>query len=66
MTEGSSEFLSIIKNIPVNQRTLIIPSPLLLEMDDPTHFHGELQFLYKTPLFALSEQQKENLKKPRI
>ncbi len=62
MTEGSSEFLSIIKNIPVNQRTLIIPSPLLLEMDDPTHFHGELQFLYKTPLFALSEQQKENLK----
>lgn len=62
MTEGSSEFLNIIKNIPVNQRTLIIPSPLLLEMDDPTHFHGELQFLYKTPLFALSEQQKENLK----
>ncbi len=62
MTEGSSEFLTIIKNIPVNQRTLIIPSPLLLEMDDPTHFHGELQFLYKTPLFALSEQQKENLK----
>ncbi|WP_284090651.1 hypothetical protein [Acinetobacter pittii] len=62
MTEGSSEFLTIIKNIPVNQRTLIIPSPLLLEMDDPTHFHGELQFLYKTPLFALSEQQKEDLK----
>ncbi len=62
MTEGSSEFLTIIKNIPVNQRTLIIPSPLLLEMDDPTHFHGELKFLYKTPLFALSEQQKENLK----
>ena len=62
MTEGSSEFLNIIKNIPENQRTLIIPSPLLLEMDDPTHFHGELQFLYKTPLFALSEQQKENLK----
>lgn len=62
MTEGSSEFLTIIKNIPVNQRTLIIPSPLLLEMDDPTHFHGELQFIYKTPLFALSEQQKENLK----
>ncbi len=62
MTEGSSEFLTIIKNIPVNQRTLIIPSPLLLEMDDPTHFHGELQFLYKTPLFARSEQQKENLK----
>ncbi|MFX6797440.1 hypothetical protein ABTH24_17150, partial [Acinetobacter baumannii] len=28
MTEGSSEFLNIIKNIPVNQRTLIIPSPL--------------------------------------
>ena len=64
MTEGSSEFLTIIKNIPVNQRTLIIPSPLLLEMDDPTHFHGELQFLYKTPLFALSEQQKEDLKNP--
>lgn len=62
MTEGSSEFLTIIKNIPENQRTLIIPSPLLLEMDDPNHFHGELQFLYKTPLFALSEQQKEDLK----
>ncbi|HFF4986186.1 TPA: hypothetical protein ACGDK5_002491, partial [Acinetobacter baumannii] len=49
MTEGSSEFLNIIKNIPVNQRTLIIPSPLLLEMDDPTHFHGELKFQYNIP-----------------
>ena len=50
MTEGSSEFLNIIKNIPVNQRTLIIPSPLLLEMDDPTLFHGELKFQYNIPL----------------
>ncbi len=62
MTEGSSEFLNIIKNIPVNQRTLIIPSPLLLEMDDPTHFHGELKFQYNIPTSKLSDQQKENLK----
>ncbi|HFF4839303.1 TPA: hypothetical protein ACGC58_003374, partial [Acinetobacter baumannii] len=50
------------KNIPVNQRTLIIPSPLLLEMDDPTHFHGELKFQYNIPASKLSDQQKENLK----
>ena len=62
MTEGSSEFLNIIKNIPVNQRTLIIPSPLLLEMDDPTHFHGELKFQYNIPASKLSDQQKDNLK----
>ncbi|HDK8955061.1 TPA: hypothetical protein PVK16_001881 [Acinetobacter baumannii] len=62
MTEGSLEFLNIIKNIPVNQRTLIIPSPLLLEMDDPTHFHGELKFQYNIPASKLSDQQKENLK----
>jgi len=62
MTEGSSKFLNIIKNIPAEQRTLNISSPLVLEMDDPTHFHGELQFQYKTPLSVLSDQQKENLK----
>lgn len=62
MTEGSSEFLNIIKNIPVNQRTLIISSPLLLEMDDPTLFHGELKFQYNIPASKLSDQQKENLK----
>ncbi|HHP0278355.1 YidX family protein [Acinetobacter baumannii] len=62
MTEGSSEFLNIIKNIPANQRTLIIPSPLLLEMDDPTLFHGELKFQYNIPASKLSDQQKENLK----
>ncbi|MEJ7849787.1 hypothetical protein DCD76_06890 [Acinetobacter baumannii] len=62
MTEGSSEFLNIIKNIPVNQRTLIIPSPLLLEMDDPTLFHGELKFQYNIPASKLSDQHKENLK----
>ncbi|MDC4294857.1 hypothetical protein NQ633_04970 [Acinetobacter baumannii] len=62
MTEGSSEFLNIIKNILVNQRTLIIPSPLLLEMDDPTLFHGELKFQYNIPASKLSDQQKENLK----
>ncbi|BFM83777.1 hypothetical protein L1Z01_02225 [Acinetobacter baumannii] len=62
MTEGSSEFLNIIKNIPVNQRTLIIPSPLLLEMDGPTLFHGELKFQYNIPASKLSDQQKENLK----
>ena len=62
MTEGSSEFLNIIKNIPVNQRNLIIPSPLLLEMDDPTLFHGELKFQYNIPASKLSDQQKENLK----
>ena len=61
MTEGSSEFLNIIKNIPVNQRTLIIPSPLLLEMDDPTLFMVNSSFNTIFPS-KLSDQQKENLK----
>ncbi len=50
MTEGSSEFLNIIKNIPVNQRTLIIPSPLLLEMDDLRFFMVNSSFNTIFPL----------------
>lgn len=62
MTEGSSEFLNIINNVPVNQRTLLISSPLILEMDDSTHFHGELKFRYNTPTSKLTDSQQENLK----
>lgn len=62
MTEGSAELSKLLHAIPADQRSLTNPSPLVLTMDDPNHFHGELQFLYKTPLFSLSEQQKENLK----
>jgi len=62
MTEGSSKFLNIIKNIPAEQRTLNISSPLVLEMDDPTHFHGEITIRYNIPTSQMDEKQKELLK----
>lgn len=42
MTDGSSNLLNIIKSIPAEQRTIKTSSPLVLEMDDSTHFHGEI------------------------
>jgi hypothetical protein len=40
----------------------IISLPLILEMDDPTHFHGELKFRYNTPTSKLNDSQQEKLK----
>ncbi|MCU7697845.1 hypothetical protein OD757_11540 [Acinetobacter sp. AYS6] len=62
MTEGSSNLLNIIKSIPAEQRTLKTPSPLVLEMDDSTHFHGEITIRYNIPTSKMDEKQKELLK----
>ncbi|WP_459660774.1 hypothetical protein ACL9Z5_000270 [Acinetobacter calcoaceticus] len=62
MTDGSTEFLKIIKTIPATERTLNIPSPLVLTMDDPNHFHGVIQVRYNTRMGNLNEKQKDILK----
>ncbi|MBJ9722097.1 hypothetical protein I5515_09810 [Acinetobacter calcoaceticus] len=62
MTDGSSNLLNIIKSIPAEQRTIKIPSPLILEMDDSTHFHGEITIRYNIPTSKIDEKQKELLK----
>lgn len=62
MTEGSSNLLNIIKSIPAEQRTIKTPSPLALEMDDSTHFHGEITIRYNIPTSKMDEKQKERLK----
>lgn len=62
MTDGSSNLLDIIKSIPTEQRTLKTPSPLVLEMDDSTHFHGEITIRYNIPTSKMDEKQKELLK----
>ncbi|WP_151988694.1 hypothetical protein [Acinetobacter oleivorans] len=62
MTEGSSNLLNIIKSIPAEQRTIKTPSPLVLEMDDSTHFHGEITIRYNIPTSKMDEKQKELLK----
>lgn len=62
MTDGSSNLLNIIKNIPAEQRTLKTPPPLVLEMDDSTHFHGEITIRYNIPTSKIDEKQKELLK----
>jgi len=62
MTDGSSNLLNIIKNIPAEQRTIKTPSPLILEMDDSTHFHGEITIRYNIPTSKMDEKQKELLK----
>ncbi|EKU37869.1 MULTISPECIES: hypothetical protein [Acinetobacter] len=62
MTDGSSNLLNIIKSIPAEQRTLKTPSPLVLEMDDSTHFHGEITIRYNIPTSKMDEKQKELLK----
>ena len=61
MTDGSSNLLNIIKSIPAEQRTLKTPSPLVLEMDDSSHFHGEITIRYNTPTSQIDEKQKELL-----
>ncbi|ADY83272.1 hypothetical protein BDGL_002686 [Acinetobacter pittii PHEA-2] len=61
MTDGSSNLLNIIKSIPAEQRNLKTPSPLVLEMDDSTHFHGEITILYNIPTYQIDEKQKELL-----
>ena len=63
MTDGSSNLINIIKAIPAEQRTLKTPSPLILEMDDSTHFHGEITIRYNMPTSKIDEQQKEVLNK---
>ncbi|SEO57597.1 hypothetical protein [Acinetobacter sp. yr461] len=62
MTDGSAELLKIIKTIPATERTLNIPSPLVLTMDDPNHFHGVIQVRYNTRMGNLNEKQKDMLK----
>ncbi|NUG00593.1 hypothetical protein [Acinetobacter oleivorans] len=62
MTDGSSNLLNIIKSIPAEQRTIKTPSPLVLEMDDSTHFHGEITIRYNIPTSQMDEKQKELLK----
>jgi len=62
MTDGSSNLLNIIKSIPAEQRTIKTPSPLVLEMDDSTHFHGEITIRYNIPTSKMDEKQKEFLK----
>lgn len=62
MTDGSSNLLNIIKSIPAEQRTIKTPSPLVLEMDDSTHFHGEITIRYNIPTSKMDEKQKELLK----
>ena len=62
MTDGSSNLLDIIKSIPAEQRTIKTPSPLVLEMDDSTHFHGEITIRYNIPTSKMDEKQKELLK----
>ncbi len=62
MTDGSAEFLKIIKTIPATERTLNIPSPLVLTMDDPNHFHGVIQVRYNTRMGNLNEKQKDMLR----
>ena len=62
MTDGSSNLLNIIKSIPAEQRTIKTPSPLVLEMDDSTHFNGEITIRYNIPTSKMDEKQKELLK----
>lgn len=62
MTDGSSNLLNIIKSIPAEQRTSKTPSPLILEMDDSTHFHGEITIRYNIPTSKIDEKQNELLK----
>lgn len=62
MTDGSSNLLNIIKSIPAEQRTIKTPSPLVLEMDGSTHFHGEITIRYNISTSKMDEKQKELLK----
>lgn len=62
MTEGSVELSKLLYAIPADQRSLTNPSPLILTMDDPSHFHGVLQIRYNTRMVDLNDSQKDLLK----
>lgn len=62
MTEGSVELSKLLHAIPADQRSLTSPSPLVLTMDDPNHFHGVLQIRYNTRMVDLNDSQKKLLK----
>ena len=62
MTEGSAELSKLLHAIPADQRSLTSPSPLVLTMDDPNHFHGVLQIRYNTRMVDLNDSQKNLLK----
>lgn len=62
MTEGSAELSKLLHAIPADQRSLTNPSPLVLTMDDPNHFHGVLQIRYNTRMVDLNDSQKDLLK----
>lgn len=62
MTDGSAELSKLLHAIPANQRSLTSPSPLVLTMDDPSHFQGVLQIRYNTRMVDLNDTQKDLLK----
>lgn len=62
MTDGSAELSKLLHAIPADQRSLTSPSPLVLTMDDPSHFHGVLQIRYNTRMVDLNDAQKDLLK----
>lgn len=62
MTDGSAELSKLLHAIPADQRSLTSPSPLVLTMDDPNHFHGVLQIRYNTRMVDLNDAQKDLLK----
>ncbi len=62
MTDGSAELLKLLHAIPAEQRSFTSASPLVLTMDDPTHFRGVLQIQYNTRMIDLNQKQKDLLK----
>lgn len=62
MTDGSEQLLKLLQAIPAEQRSFSNPSPLVLTMDDPSHFRGVLQIRYHTRMVDLNQKQKELLK----
>lgn len=62
MTDGSTELLKLLKAIPVEQRSITSPTPLVLTMDDANHFRGVLQIRYNTAMVDLKQTQKDLLK----
>lgn len=62
MTDGSAELSKLLHAIPTDQRSLTSPSPLVLTMDDPSHFQGVLQIRYNTRMVDLNDTQKDLLK----
>lgn len=62
MTDGSAELSKLLHAIPAEQRSLTSPSPLVLTMDDPSHFQGVLRIRYNTRMVDLNDTQKDLLK----